>query len=66
MVDDDRMLRREEVEAFVGLSSSAIYRMMRRDEFPLPVKIGRKAVRWKRSELVEFLDRCPRASGEAA
>ena len=66
MADDDRMSRREEVEEFVGLSSSAIYRMMRRNEFPLPVKIGPKAVRWKKSELVEFLDRCPRAGGEAA
>jgi len=50
----------------VGLITSAIYRMMRREEFPVPVKIVRKAVRSKKSELVEFLDRCPRAAGEAA
>jgi len=39
VVDDDRILRREEVEEFVGLSSPTIYHMMRRNECP-PCRSG--------------------------
>ncbi len=66
MTDTDRLLRREEVEEITGLSRSAIYRMMRAGEFPTPIKIGPRAVRWPKAELDEFLAKCPRATGEAA
>ena len=66
MNDTDRLLRREEVEAQTGLSRSAIYRLMRAGQFPEPVKIGPRAVRWPQSELNEFLASRPRATGEAA
>ena len=41
----DRMLRREEVEERVGISRSAIYRLMRVGEFPAPTRVGLRAVR---------------------
>ena len=63
---DDRLLRREDVEELTGISRSALYRMMRAGEFPEPIRIGPRAVRWRQSELREFLDGCPRASGEFA
>ena len=66
MTDSERLLRREEVEELTGLSCSAIYRMMRAGEFPLPIKIGPRAVRWPKSELDNFLANCPRATGDAA
>ena len=66
MTENDRLLRREEVEAQTGLSRSAIYRLMRQGDFPTPIKIGRRAVRWPQSELNEFLAGCPRATGETA
>ena len=66
MTDTNRLLRREEVEELTGLSRSAIYRMMRAAEFPTPIRIGPRAVRWPKAELDEFLAQCPRATGEAS
>lgn len=36
-----------------GLSRSAIYRMMEKDQFPAPVKIGPRAVAWHDDVLIE-------------
>lgn len=66
MTDTNRLLRREEVEELTGLSRSAIYRLMRTAEFPTPIRIGPRAVRWPKAELDEFLAQCPRATGEAS
>lgn len=30
--------------------------MMRREEFPKPIKIGRRAVAWRESEIREWID----------
>ena len=62
----DRLLRRAEVEARTGLSTTTIYRMMREGQFPVPVKISKKAVRWPASEIEAWLASLPRATGEAA
>lgn len=56
----DLLLRREEVEAMVGLSAATIYQMMARGEFPRPRKLGKRSVRWPLRELREFIDSCPR------
>ena len=63
---DDRLLRRGEVESRVGLKRSSIYREMRAGRFPIPVKVGERAVRWPASEIEAWLAGRPRASGEAA
>ena len=61
---NDRLLRRSEVEAWTGLSTTTIYRMMRANKFPLPLKISAKAVRWWASEIEAWLAGRPRATGE--
>ena len=66
MTDIDRLLRREEVESRVGLKRSSIYREMRAGRFPLPIKVGPRAVRWPAREIEAWLASRPRASGEAA
>ncbi len=60
----DRLLRRSEVEARTGLSTSTIYRLMRAHEFPLPLKISSNAVRWWASEIDAWLAGLPRATGD--
>ena len=60
----DKLLRREEVEARVGLKRSSIYREMRAGRFPLPIKVGPRAVRWPERELEDWLADRPRATGE--
>ena len=59
-----KMLKRGEVEQICKISRSAIYRLMRSNKFPAPIKIGDKAVRWRESEVYDFLDSRPRATGE--
>ena len=60
----DRLLRRSEVEARVGLSRSSLYRKMRGGTFPLPLKISERAVRWRETEVEAYLTSRPRATGE--
>ena len=60
----DRMLRREEVQQRTGLSRSAIYRLMREGDFPVPHRIGQRAVRWRESELEAWLASRPLATGQ--
>ena len=62
----DRMLRREEVQERTGLSRSAIYRLMREGGFPLPHRVGRRAVRWRESDLQTWLASRPLATGRKA
>ena len=42
-----RFLRRREVEEMTGLSRSTIYALMSRGEFPKPIKVSKRAVRWR-------------------
>ena len=66
MSNIDRMLRREEVQDRTGLSRSAIYRLMREDDFPLPRRLGQRAVRWRESDLEAWLASRPLATGRKA
>ena len=58
-----RMLRRVEVETLTGLSRSTIYELMRDGEFPLPLQVGKRAVRWHEREIAAWLAERPRATG---
>ena len=64
-MNHDRLLRREEVEARCGIARTTIYRLMRCGEFPEPIKVGTRAVRWPESEIEKWLAGRPRASGES-
>lgn len=61
---NDRYLTRSEVENLCGLSRSTIYRLMRQDQFPVPIKVGPRAVRWLSTEVEGYLKSRPRAEGE--
>ena len=51
----NRILRRHEVESQIGLSRSSIYQMMSDGDFPLPIKLGKRAVGWREQDLNEWL-----------
>ena len=51
----DKIIRRKEVEARIGLACSTIYAMMAYGEFPRPIKIGRRAVGWLSSDIDNWL-----------
>ncbi|WP_275300952.1 helix-turn-helix transcriptional regulator [Achromobacter insolitus] len=48
-------LRRRDVEEMVGLSRSTLYAMISRGEFPEPIRVGAKAVRWSSSEILTWM-----------
>ena len=58
-----RLLRREEVEAIVDLKRSTLYRLMRSNQFPEPIRVGARAVRWPESEIEAWIATRPRATG---
>ena len=62
---NDRLLTRAEVEARCAIARTTIYRLMRCGEFPEPLKIGPRAVRWPASEIEAWLAERPRATGES-
>ena len=61
LADDDRLLRRPEVELMTGLSCSTIYRLMSKGKFPRPKRIGPQAVGWLISEIRQWMTDTPRA-----
>ena len=63
--EPDRLLRRDEVEARCGYSRTSIYRLMRAGLFPLPLRVGPRAVRWPESEIEHWISERPRASSES-
>jgi prophage regulatory protein len=59
MTESDRMawaiLRRKQVEREVGLSRSTIYQRIKDGTFPVPVKLGLRAVGWRIGDIERFL-----------
>jgi prophage regulatory protein len=49
-----RMYRLPEVMKLTGLSRSSIYLRISTDEFPKPVKIGRRAVGWPEDAIIAW------------
>ena len=60
------LMKRPEVEAAVGLSCASLYRLMSCGEFPRPIKIGQRAVRWRAEDVAAYLETRPESTGEAA
>ena len=58
------LLTRPQVEQRVQLSCSTIYRLMREERFPLPLKLSTQAVRWRSDEITDWLEAKQRATGE--
>ena len=49
------LLRLCDVLARCGLARSTVYRLMRDELFPKPVKVGFRAVRWRDREITEWV-----------
>ena len=58
------LLKLAEVVKLVQLTESTIYRLMRSGDFPCGIKIGKRNVRWRKAELIDWLASRPRATGE--
>ena len=51
------LLTIREVCARVGVSRTTIYARMNERQFPAPIKIGAKSVRWRSDEIDAYIDR---------
>ena len=52
----ETILRRPDVEKRCGLSRSTIYQLMTEARFPRPVRLGKRAVGWRESDIAGWLD----------
>ena len=59
---EQRLLRRNDVMRLTGLAKATIYRLMQRGDFPIPIKLGERAVAWRSDELDEWISSRERAS----
>ena len=58
------LVKRREVEVLTRLSRSSIYAAMRAGTFPQPVKIGQRAVAWRRVEVEQWIASRPLAGSD--
>lgn len=61
-----RIYRLPEVMKLTGLSRSSIYLRISTDEFPQPVKIGRRAVGWPEDSIIAWQAKIMEARDERA
>ena len=58
----DRLLKLSEVLEMVQVSRSTLYLMMNNGRFPRPVRVHLRCVRWRESELVQWMASRQKAS----
>jgi prophage regulatory protein len=59
----DRILRLPDVIAATGKSRSAIYADLKTGSFPMPVRIGARAVGWHQNSIHNWILNRPRTRG---
>ena len=52
----NRLIRMAELPDIVGYKPWSIYRLIRAGEFPQAVKLGKRAVAWRESDISEWID----------
>ena len=58
----DSLLRLPRVKMTSGLSRSSIYENIKNGTFPTPIKIGKRAVAWRESDIQKWLNSRPLVS----
>jgi prophage regulatory protein len=58
---DEILIRIDRVMQLTGLTPALIYKAMKAGTFPHSVKIGPKAVAWRKSEVLQWIDAITRA-----
>lgn len=58
-IEDDRFLRLDAVIAKTGCPRASIYRAMKNGTFPIQEQIGCRAVGWRLSKILRWME-CPR------
>ena len=56
----DRLLKRVEVQELVALRQTALYKAVSDGRLPAPVVLGPRCIRWRASEIDEYLKGLPK------
>mgnify|MGYP003682843321 CR=1 FL=1 len=59
----ERLIRQSELLKLTSKSRSSLYREINEGTFPAPVRIGKRAVAWRASEVYSWMDNLPKAAG---
>ena len=62
---DDRILRLPEVTNLTGLSKSGVYQAIQDNNFPKPLKLGKRASGWLASDVTSWIADLVKQRGEA-
>lgn len=54
--DIDRIVRKKELTGLLGVSITTIYRWIKTEGLPKPLKLGANSVGWRLSEVQAWLD----------
>ena len=58
----EQLLRKPDVKEMVGnMPDSTLYYLMNQGDFPKPLKLGKRTVAWKRSEIESWIQSRDRA-----
>ncbi len=55
-IENQRLIRRKEVQAKTGLGASSIYAMMQQGKFPKAVNISERRVAWIESDVDQWIN----------
>jgi prophage regulatory protein len=58
------LLRKPVVLERTGMTNSTLYYFINEGNFPKPVKLGKRTVAWKKSEIDEWIDGLERSMSE--
>lgn len=56
-----RLLRLREVLEITGLCKSQLYRLLAAEQFPKPVRVGPRTVRWTLESVLAWIQNLPQA-----
>ncbi len=59
-----KIIRLPEVCAALGISKPTVYRLIRAENFPRPIQLGKRSVAWRVAEVEQWLESRPAAGGD--
>ena len=54
---EERLLKLTDVETILSIKKSKLYRMISEGSFPKPVALGPRSVRWRSSDIQNWIER---------
>lgn len=56
-MEHEKLLHLSDVERTIRLKKSKIYNMIASGEFPRPVRLGKRSVRWRESDIQHWISK---------